>query len=349
MHLSYTYLTVVATTCVLVAAPALYGAALPSSAVSQVIDLVPVGDAGNWPEWSGTGVGGAGPDRLCGAVDYDYQIGRFEVTASDYVTFLNAVAATDPYELYAPDMIEHSYGCRIERSGVAGSFAYSVPNDWARRPVNFVNWGDAARYANWLSNGQPSGAQGPGTTEDGSYALNGAMTDEELTAVVREPAATYVIPTEDEWYKAAYHQAGAPENGYWSYPTQSHTVPGNDLQHPDPGNSANFYELGYTIGFPYYRTEVGAFTNSGSSYGTYDQGGNVKEWTEEMVWGNQRCVRGGSCFYGATDLNASKRVGVLPAHADNDIGLRIALVPEPVAGVLLMILAAGSRRRACHT
>ena len=31
--------------------------------------------------------------------------------------------------------------------------------DWANRPVNYVNFWDAARFANWLHNGQPVGPQ----------------------------------------------------------------------------------------------------------------------------------------------------------------------------------------------
>ncbi len=42
--------------------------------------------------------------------------------------------------------------------------------------MNWDNWGDAARFANWLENGQPTGPEGTGTTETGSYTLNGAMT-----------------------------------------------------------------------------------------------------------------------------------------------------------------------------
>ena len=46
-----------------------------------VIATVTVGNAGNAGELSGEGAGGGGPDRICGAVDCVYNIGRFEVTA----------------------------------------------------------------------------------------------------------------------------------------------------------------------------------------------------------------------------------------------------------------------------
>jgi formylglycine-generating enzyme required for sulfatase activity len=63
-------------------------------------------------------------------------------------------------------------------------------------PITHVPWGDAARFANWLANGQPKGGEGPGTTEIGSYTLNGVTTDTALNAVMRNANATWVIPTE---------------------------------------------------------------------------------------------------------------------------------------------------------
>jgi len=70
---------------------------------------------------------------------------------------------------------------------------------------------------------------------------------------------------------------------YFDYPTSSDAVPSNDVISPDPGNNANFYQDGYTIGSPYYRTEAGEFENSDSPYGTFDQGGNVYEWNEAVI------------------------------------------------------------------
>ena len=142
-----------------------------------------------------------------GAVAYTYKMGMYEVTTGQYCEFLNAVARTDTYGLYNPEMWSSEFGCKIQRSGDAGSYAYTVAADWANRPVIQVNWGDAARFSNWLTNGQPNtGVQDPTTTENGSYYLNGAVTQAQLMAVTRKPNARYVIPSEDEWYKAAYHK-----------------------------------------------------------------------------------------------------------------------------------------------
>ena len=160
------------------------------------VETVTVGNPGNAGEWSGESYGGYGPDRICGAVDYTYNIGKYEVTAGQYEAFLNAVAATDTYGLYNTNMWSHDYGCKIAQTGSPGSYEYSVAPGWADRPVNYVSWGDAARFANWLHNGQPTGAQDLTTTEDGSYYIYGATSRAALITVVRRPDATWVIPTE---------------------------------------------------------------------------------------------------------------------------------------------------------
>ena len=40
-------------------------------------------------------------------------------------------------------------------------------------------------------------------------------------AITRNAGATYFIPSENEWYKAAYYKGGGTNAGYWTYPTQS--------------------------------------------------------------------------------------------------------------------------------
>jgi formylglycine-generating enzyme required for sulfatase activity len=251
------------------------------------LQFATVGDAGNADDLHLNGLS-------LGSVDYVYRLGRFEITAAQYTEFLNAVAADDTYSLYDPLMSDLSFkGCNIQRSGSPGSYTYSVPLDWANRPVNMVTFWDAARFVNWLHNGQPTGAQGPATTESGAYHHVGVQ-----QLFGRNPEAKYFIPTEDEWYKAAYHKGGALTGTYWDYPTSSNDEPANNL--PDTGNNAN-YAGGCcsganipAIGAPYYRSEVGAYTGSESPYGTFDQGGNVWEWNESVFQTQYRGLRGGS-------------------------------------------------------
>ncbi len=297
------------------------------------IETVPVGNPGNAADSTGYG-----------AVDYAYNIGTYEVTAGQYTEFLNAVAATDTYGLYNASMDSNSYGCQITRNGTSDSYSYSVASAWANRPVNCVSWGDSARFANWLHNGQPTGAQGPTTTEDGTYYLNGAITDAALLAVSRETDGKWAITSEDEWYKAAYHKNDGATGNYFDWPTSSDSLPSNDLVNTDPGNNATFYDNGYTIGSPYYRTDVGAHENSESPYDTFDQGGNVQEWNEAIL-GSYRGLRGGS-FYGSDiSLRASYRGYDDPTFEGSSIGFRVSEVPEPGSMAFLALGAVGVLRR----
>ncbi len=299
------------------------------------LETVSVGNLGNAGEWSGASYGGYGPDRICGAVDYAYDIGRYEITSGQYTEFLNAVASDDTYGLYNPSMWLDSMGCQIQRGGSPGSWTYSVASEWANRPVNYVSWGSAARFCNWLRNGQPIGAQGGSTTEDGSYALNGA-TGLALLDVARAPDATWVIPSEDEWYKAAYYKGGGTDTGYWDFATQCDTPP---TPEGPPGTnmecgSANYDEaVGHT-------TDVGAYSAkpSVSAYGTFDQCGNVWERVETLQGEFQPMhgVRGGGYGSGATESAAAARYASDDSYAW--VGFRVALVPEPTA---LALLAAG--------
>jgi len=106
---------------------------------------------------------------------------------------------------------------------------------------------------------------------------------------------------------------------------------------------------GYTVGDPYYRTEVGAFNNSASPYGTFDQGGNVWEWNETEVSSSSRGLRGGSFgdrigVVGWEGLSAAFRVSYygFPDGASSTVGFRVAsVVPEPAAWSLALLGAAG--------
>jgi formylglycine-generating enzyme len=320
-----------------------------AAAQAATVDLIPVGNPGNPADTAAHSGNAAGQ----GSVSYAYKIGKFEITAGQYCEFLNAVADTDTYELYDTLMDVSNgvhQGCNIKRTGTSSKYAYSVASDWANRPVNYVSWGDAVRLANWLHNGQPNGQQGLLTTEDGSYYLNGAMTKAQLLAVTRKADATWVLPTEDEWYKAAYHKNDGVTGNYWNWPTCSDTDPSNALVHPDPGNTGTFWDCDTnTIGSPYWRTEVGAHENSASPYGTFDQGGNVTEWNESIVeinpaWGPWRGIRGGlyanSCYSGEPwyDEMASSRSSNDPTYGGNQRGFRLAFVSVPEPGSLVMLL-----------
>ena len=113
----------------------------------------------------------------------------------------------------------------------------------------------------------------------------------------------------------------------------------------DTGNSANCYPYAYPSGA---LTNVGAYALSDSPYGTYDQGGNVWEWNEQIVSGSDRGFRGGSWISDAGYLAASSPSDYGPTGECSVIGFRVASpIPEPGTGLLVMtgLLGLAARRR----
>ena len=329
---------------------------LGSLAQATIIDTVPVGNPGNVGELSGEGAGGWGPDRVCGSVGYIYNIGKYEVTAGQYADFLNKVAATDTYGLYDTGMSNANYGSGITQSGASGGYTYSVATDFINRPVNYVSYWDSCRFANWLHNGQPTGLQSALTTEDGAYTISGYNGPDGRT-IQRKAGWTWAVTSEDEWYKAAYYKGGSTSAGYWDYPTRSDTAPGQDMADAS-GNNANYYTApyAYPIDNGKYTTVAGEFQNSHSPYGTFDQGGNVWEWNEAIVYQDAsyayRGLRGGSFYDNYNYLQASPRYiyGTPTYEGYFNVGFRVSeAVPEPSSLIILgsgiLALAGVIRRR----
>ena len=327
------------------AAFALTALVFTTAAEAVPIDMVPVSNPGNAPDTRYNAIG-------FGSVGYNYQIGKYEVTAAQYTEFLNAAAKSDPNGLYDTAMGvpgSPSFGANIQRMGSSPNYSYDVAADWANRPVNFVDFWDAARFANWLHNGQPTGPQGPSTTEDGAYFNVGNQ-----ATFARQAGARFFIPNEDEWYKAAYHnQSAGLAASYFDYPTGTNSLPGNNINETTkPGNNANYRDGdSYTIDIPYYRTVAGEFELSDSSYGTFDQGGNVWEWNETALASSSRGLRGGAFGALVDSLHASARInGPEPSNENLNFGFRVASsIPEPgsinlcVMGVLSLMLRRRTR------
>lgn len=240
-------------------------------------------------------------------------------------------------------MWSNTYGCKIQRSGVSGSYIYSVASDYANRPVNYVSFNDAMRFTNWLQNGQPTGLQNLTTTEDGAYYINGVSGEAALASVSRKAIWSWAVTTENEWYKAAYYKGGSINAGYWLYPTQSNTIPGRDMNDISGNNANNMGLENHPIDGIHYTTEAGEFQNSDSYYGTFDQAGNVWEWNENVINGSYRGVRGG-CFSGNIGLE-SERSYYNERGEDYQTGFRVVQVPEPASLSLLGIAVLAIIRR----
>jgi formylglycine-generating enzyme required for sulfatase activity len=160
-----------------------------------------------------------------------------------------------------------------------------------------------------------------------------------VTSATHKRDARYWIPTENEWYKAAYYDPSpqGPPSHYWKFPWRSDSV--------DSSRPANFYNgtyaatsryniaLGYT-----YLTDVRAFSGTPSYYGTLNQAGNVEEWTEGDSFSGGPHSRGGhwnastsSPYYSMTSFYFPFLIS--PAN-DVELGFRVATIANPPAGGL---------------
>jgi formylglycine-generating enzyme len=304
------------------------------------LQFVPVGDTNNAADANGRG-----------AVTREYQMGKCDVTVAQYCQFLNSVAtAADPYGLYDSGMRTDMPTVAIVRSGTAGYYHYDVTGGLSGThprggdlPIFDVSWADAARFCNWLRLGQPVGAEGTATTETGAYNLNGATTVAALMTVTRNLDAVFFLPTEDQWYKAAYYKGGSTAAGYWAYPNRSNETPINVLS-STATNNANFDDHfgtgtgGYTDSANRL-TAVGAFAASVGPYGTYDMGGNVWQWCETPGSGSTRDMRGGSWRYSSISVGTTIVQASSPLYNYKDIGFRVATIPEPGSFIFLACAA----------
>jgi hypothetical protein len=160
-------------------------------------EMVTVGDPGNAADVTGYG-----------AVGSEYRIGKYEVTIQQYTDFLNAVAASDPYSLYNSNMATDLNIAGIWREGSSGSYTYRVITDGidtGNRPITYVSWFDAARFTNWMQNGQLTGTAGAASTETGAYTINGATSG---AGPMKNAGATWVaimglLPSVFSWPASA--------------------------------------------------------------------------------------------------------------------------------------------------
>jgi formylglycine-generating enzyme required for sulfatase activity len=138
--------------------------------------------------------------------------------------------------------------------------------------------------------------------------------------VTRNAGATFAVPSEDEWYKAAYHQPagqGGDTDDYWSYPSQANAAPTPEAP-PGGSNSANF------LGAVGTTTAGAAYANAPSFYGTFDQAGNVEEWIETIPLAGARIIRGGSFNDTSFSISSANSLPFLPGNEGFPIGFRVA-------------------------
>jgi formylglycine-generating enzyme required for sulfatase activity len=274
-------------------------ASMASAAVT--IDWVTVGGAGNACDVQASG--------CHGAVATSYRISKTEVTNGQYAEFLNAKAVSDPNDLYNTSMGPGGSGFGgITRSGSPGSYTYAHTAGRLNWPVNYVSFYSSLRFANWLHNGQ-----GSGDTETGAYTITGAGIA--TNSITRNAGANVFLPSDDEWYKAAYYDVAT--TSYFDYPTGSDVPPGCTA----PGAVANTANCNNVVGNV---IGVSRYTASASPNGTFDQGGNVEEWTETVYLVSSRAVRGGSFIGNTNNLAAFNQGNGVPSTPNLAVGFRVA-------------------------
>ena len=316
------------------------GAAGTAGTNPLVIAMLAIRNAGNPADNQGS-------QGKYGSVAYDYGIAQTETTVTDYVQFLNAAARYVPAdsqydyltELWNIDMApsltdSHSViGDQIYRTGTDGNWTYTAAPDAGQLPIGNVSWFNAARFVNWLNNGQPVYGvftPDPGT-ETGAYTLEGTTS---TVITTRTAGAKYWLPSENEWYKAAYYDpmkttvnSSSGNAGYWKYPTRSDTAPDNPKPRDLTGANAADYN---SVVFPEGQklVDVGAYPNSASYYNTLNQAGNLWEWTDSSVndfqgQPNSMVIRGGSWSLGILNPGSNVRRDYTPDETDDDTGFRI--------------------------
>jgi len=258
------------------------------------IDFVTIGNPGN-PGDTRTDYPNSANPYGCGSVDYVYQIGKYEVTNGQWYDFVAAAGAPTGNAWWAYD--ESGY--------------FTGDN----QPTGCVSWYEAAQFCNYLTSGDKS---------QGAYQFSGDNSNPgDFEGIDRDSAVStygivYVIPTEDEWYKAAYYTG----SGYSTYANGTDTRPGQ-------GGDANYNQDSPHDG-PW---DVGSGTQEQN--GTFDMMGNAQEWNETRITGAYHGLRSGSWHHNYNMFMSSSRYYNERSTEYDIIGFRVVSIPEPATLLLL--------------
>jgi formylglycine-generating enzyme required for sulfatase activity len=273
-----------------------------SGANQFTMDFVEIGNPGN-----------AADPRGNGSVAYTYNLGKYEVSR-DMITKANSAGSL----------------------GITLQDMSSFGGNGVNRPATGVSWYEAAKYVNWLNTSTGNTAaykfDGSGTFQlwsagDAGYNANNLF---------RNSLAKYWLPSSNEWYKGAY---GSPSGTWYDYSTGSDSAPTAVAGGTDPNTAVYGGQSG----------PADIFSAGGlSAYGTMGQGGNAWEWMETAYDGSNniadeiRELRGGfwDDFFGDS-LVASSRSHGYPTNEFTTDGFRVASVPEPSTGLLVVLGLSG--------
>jgi hypothetical protein len=289
------------------------------------MEFVTIGNPGNAADTTGA-------PNPAGAVGYTYGIGKFEVS-EDMITKYNA------------------------NFGTANSLVITKATRGTNKPATSVSWNEAARFVNWLNTSTGGFAAYKFTTGgvNDNIALwtSSDTLDYDASNRYRSKRAKYVLPSYNEWYKAAYYN---PSNStYYDFPNGSNTAP-TAVASGTTAGTAVYNQL--TSQGPADVDQAGGL----SPYGVMGLGGNVWEWEESSSdltnssVSSYRGVRGSGWSNPSDRLSSSARFNDPPTNVPNNQGFRVVslsssappAVPEPsmmVIGTLFGLGGLVAKRR----
>jgi len=280
------------------------------------MDFVTIGNPGNAADTTGS-------PNPAGSVGYTYDIGKFEVS-EDMITKYNA------------------------NFGTANNLVITKDGRGTNKPATSITWNEAARFVNWLNTS--TGNQAAYKFASGSdIAANielwtSGEAGYDVNNKYRNSLAKYVLPSYNEWYKAAYYN---PTNStYYDFPNGSDTRPTAVTGGTGP-NTAVYTQSGEASPTgPADVDQAGGL----SPYGVMGLGGNAREWQESSFdlanssVSSSRGSRGGSWLFAPGNLSSRNLPNNDPSFEFYLIGFRVAMVqpvPEPSMMVIGMVFGLG--------
>jgi formylglycine-generating enzyme required for sulfatase activity len=271
--------------------PAAQADSFGTSGNEFTIPFVSIGNTGN-----------AADTTTYGAVPYEYRVGTYEIT-QDAITKATA-------------------------SGMANVTA----GPWTgNQPAANISWYEAAAFVNFLNTSSGKTAAYDLTFSNSQWSMALWSSEQAWTAggtnLYRNKDAFYFLPSENEWYKAAYYNPAG--SNYFLYPTASSSVPTSVTSGTSAGTAV------YRNNNPDSAPAIVASAGGLSPYGTMGQGGNAWEWNESALDGTNssssefRVFRGGNWGSSQGNLLPSSRESDDPLQQGVYLGFRVASVPEP--------------------
>lgn len=322
-----------------------FGSAVMAQPDPSGIEFVTVGDVGN-ANWFG-----AGDNNGRGAVDYEYKIGKFEVTTAQWVEFMNAAfdrPANDPINFVASP---NQWSAVATTPNTSGARRWTVPAGSEVMPVGGITWRTAAIYCNWLHNGKSSLRA---NFRSGAYDVTtfggGPTFRDQLT---RSAGALYWIPSLDEWMKASHwdpSRNGEGEGGWWTYSNGSESPfvygPPGALVNGAPANANAGWDIFDFPGSNPFAVPLGAYASE-TPFGLRDAAGGTTEWTEGIFQEPFEQFPRGRVFEGSTrgetafpltDTTGYYRGSNSPSFQDSSFGFRVAAAVPGTGPFGLMVL-----------